>query len=80
LTWTDDLVEQSFRNLVWFFQDELREIENGTPPLNVPSLTEGTIKRLHKYSVLKVSHHLVGGYKAVLTEKAKKEMEELDEV
>ena len=80
MTWTDELEEQSFRNLVWFFQDELREIENGTPPLNVPSLTEGTIKRLHKYGVLTVSSKQGGGYRAFLTEEAKKEMGELDEV
>ena len=78
MTLDDSLEIQSFKNLVWFFQDELREIESGTPPLNIPSLTEGTVKRLHKYGVLTVSSKQGGGYRAFLTEEAKKEMEELE--
>jgi len=78
LVLADDLERQSFKNLVWFFQDELREIRSGTSPTSIASLTDGNIKRLHKYGVLSTSHHLVRGSQAVLTEAAKIIMEELE--
>ena len=66
----DEMDEQSFRNMVWFYAEELKRILAGESILDVLNARER--RGLRKIGVIELSSLLE------LTEKAKKALEELE--
>lgn len=57
------LEQESNRNLVLFYADELRKILARTNPKNIPSLSPGLRKRFHDHGLLEHDPYRGNGFK-----------------
>jgi hypothetical protein len=82
-----EYTEQNFRNMVWFFREELLKIQNGMTMEQI-GFSQGEIGNLKRQGILKLTSikertYLVGKYRYgngrsfILTEKAKLALKEM---
>jgi len=65
--------EQSFENMVWFYKEELVEIDKG----NLKAITQGCRHYMTKHGILTVSYQIDGYKRIVLSQKTREFLEQL---